>query len=106
MCEITNIYGFFNMKYMVHSGWQNGVNTCNTVARVHGIRRVYKLGYRTRTRKTHDLKLAGFLVPVANPIRLLRHISDSEVQVHCQAQIRTGHLELILWRMLKAFQSL
>ena len=41
------------------------VCTRNTAARVHGIVRVYKLGYRTR--ETRDLKPAGFPVPVPNP---------------------------------------
>jgi hypothetical protein len=43
------------------------VGTRNTVARVHGITRVAKLGYRTRTHKTRDLKPAGFPVPVTYP---------------------------------------
>ena len=44
------------------------MGTCKTMARVHSIPRVYKLGYHTRTRKTRDLKPAGFPVPVTYPM--------------------------------------
>jgi hypothetical protein len=63
MCENANIYGFFNMKFTVHSGWQNGAK----YLWVPPIPQVYKLGYGTCTWKTCDLKPAGFPVPMTNP---------------------------------------
>ena len=55
------------------------MGTCKTMARVHSIPQVYKLGYHTRTRKTRDLKPAGFLVPVTYPMTTC--ILDIEYEV-------------------------
>jgi hypothetical protein len=43
-------------------------NTRDTAVWVRGMPRCGEIHYRTRTRKTHDLKPAGFPVPVTIPI--------------------------------------
>lgn len=43
------------------------VHTRDTAVRVRGMPRCAEIHYRTRTRKTRDLKPAGFPIPVTNP---------------------------------------
>jgi hypothetical protein len=43
------------------------MNTCNTVARVRGVRRCVKIQHRTRTCLTRLGNTAGLPVPVLHP---------------------------------------
>ena len=65
--KFTNFqYKIYRTLWPANYNWKP-MGTCNTAAQVHSIAQVCQLRYHTCTCRTHDLKPAGFPVPVPNP---------------------------------------